>query len=139
MEDENWEREQKRNLISTLKYKFKLLAGRFKVKSIGILKIFKPRADSLLVARAIAKKLKKRMAFRKVLYQCKRNLKTISAVKGFKIQLAGRLNGVEIARTEWIHGGRLPLQTLKANISYISYPANTRYGIIGIKVWIFKR
>ena len=109
------------------------------MKDIVILKIFRPRADSLLVARAIAKKLKKRMAFRKVLYQCKRNLKTISAVKGFKIQLAGRLNGVEIARTEWIRGGQVPLQTLQANISYTSYPINTRYGIIGMKVWIFKK
>jgi small subunit ribosomal protein S3 len=79
------------------------------------------------------------MAFRKVLYQCRRDLEAVSAVKGFKVQLAGRLGGVEIARTEWIRGGQVPLQTLQANISYTSYPVNTRYGIIGVKVWIFKK
>ena len=62
-----------------------------------------------------------------------------SGVKGFKIQIAGRLNGAEIARAEWIREGRVPLQTLRANISYSTYRANTIYGVLGIKVWIFNK
>jgi len=139
LEGKDWGKKQRIDFISTLKQEFKLLSGRPKVIDIVILKVLAPGADSLLVARAIAERLEKRMAFRKVLYQCRRDLEALSVVKGFKIQLAGRLGGVEIARTEWIRGGRVPLQTLESNISYTSYPANTRYGIIGIKVWIFKR
>lgn len=139
LEGKDWGEERRKNFISTLKYEFELLSGRFKVRDIVVLKVFRPGADSLLVARAIAERLEKRMAFRKVLYQCRRDLEAVSAVKGFKVQLAGRLGGVEIARTEWIRGGQVPLQTLQANISYTSYPVNTRYGIIGVKVWIFKK
>jgi small subunit ribosomal protein S3 len=61
-----------------------------------------------------------------------------SSVKGVKIQVGGRLNGAEIARTEWVRAGRVPLQTLKANIDYCYRTANTIYGIIGVKVWIYK-
>jgi small subunit ribosomal protein S3 len=60
-----------------------------------------------------------------------------NGVKGFKIQVSGRLNGAEIARAEWVREGRVPLQTLRANISYATYKAFTTYGILGIKVWIF--
>jgi small subunit ribosomal protein S3 len=60
-------------------------------------------------------------------------------VKGFKVQVSGRLNGAEMARTEWVREGRVPLQTLRADISYSSYPAHTIYGVLGIKVWIFNK
>lgn len=138
LEGKDWGKGQRMSFISALKYELGLLSGRFKVKEIVVRKVFTPGADSLLVARAIAERLEKRVMFRKVLYQCRRDLEGLRTVKGFKIQLSGRLGGAEIARTQWIHGGRMPLQTLRANISYTSYPANTRYGIIGIKVWIFK-
>ena len=62
-----------------------------------------------------------------------------SGVKGFKIQVSGRLNGAEIARAEWVREGRVPLQTIRADISYATYEALTTYGILGIKVWIFDK
>nr|ALO63388.1 ribosomal protein S3 [Carteria sp. SAG 8-5] len=91
-----------------------------------------------IVADTIIDALEKRQAFRKVIKQAKRDLLKNPRVKGVKIQVAGRLNGAEIARTEWVRSGRVPLQTLTANIDYSYKTANTIYGIIGIKVWIFK-
>jgi ribosomal protein S3 len=91
-----------------------------------------------IVADTIIDALEKRQAFRKVIKQAKRELLKNPRVKGVKIQVAGRLNGAEIARTEWVRSGRVPLQTFTANIDYSYKTANTIYGIIGIKVWIFK-
>jgi len=85
-----------------------------------------------------------RKAFRKVIKDAKEDLMRGPAdgktnrVKGVKIQLSGRLNGAEIARSEWVRAGRVPLQTLRANLDYSYKTANTIYGIIGVKVWIFK-
>ena len=91
-----------------------------------------------LIAESIVDDLEKRKAFRGVIKKAKEQLMAKSSVKGVKIQVGGRLNGAEIARTEWVRAGRVPLQTLKANIDYCYRTANTIYGIIGVKVWIYK-
>jgi ribosomal protein S3 len=90
------------------------------------------------VAESIADDLEKRKAFRKVIKQAKEDLMSNPKVKGVKIQVSGRLNGAEIARSEWVRAGRVPLQTLRANIDYCYKTASTIYGIIGVKVWIYK-
>jgi ribosomal protein S3 len=91
-----------------------------------------------IVADTVVDALEKRQAFRKVIKQAMSEAIKNPRVKGVKIQVAGRLNGAEIARTEWVRSGRVPLQTLNANIDYAYKTANTIYGIIGIKVWLFK-
>lgn len=90
------------------------------------------------IAESIADDLEKRKAFRKVIKQAKEDLMSNPKVKGVKIQVSGRLNGAEIARSEWVRAGRVPLQTLRANIDYCYKTASTIYGIIGVKVWIYK-
>jgi ribosomal protein S3 len=96
------------------------------------------KAKSSVIADSVVEALEKRKAFRKVIKDAKENLMRTPGVKGVKIQLSGRLNGAEIARSEWVRAGRVPLQTLRANLDYSYKTANTIYGIIGIKVWIFK-
>lgn len=91
-----------------------------------------------VVSESVVDALEKRKAFRKVIKSTKESLMRNSEIKGVKIQVAGRLNGAEIARTEWVRAGRVPLQTLRANLDYSYRTANTIYGIIGVKVWIFK-
>nr|AYQ94752.1 ribosomal protein S3 [Elakatothrix viridis] len=91
-----------------------------------------------LVADSIVDSLEKRQPFRRVIKSAQENLNKSANVRGVKIQVAGRLNGAEIARTEWVRSGRVPLQTLKANIEYSYKTAKTIYGIIGVKVWIYK-
>lgn len=90
-----------------------------------------------VVAASIVDDLEKRKAFRRVIKQAKETLMKTSRVKGVKIQVSGRLNGAEIARSEWVRAGRVPLQTLRANIDYSYKTAQTLYGIIGVKVWIY--
>nr|AMN09090.1 ribosomal protein S3 [Rotundella rotunda] len=90
------------------------------------------------VADTIVDDLEKRKAFRRVIKKAKEDLMKTPKVKGVKIQVAGRLNGAEIARSEWVRAGRVPLQTLRANIDYCYKTAHTIYGIIGVKVWIYK-
>lgn len=91
-----------------------------------------------VVSESVVDALEKRKAFRKVIKDAKESLMRTPGVKGVKIQVAGRLNGAEIARTEWVRAGRVPLQTLRANLDYSYRTANTIYGIIGVRVWIFK-
>jgi len=91
-----------------------------------------------IVSASVVDALEKRKAFRKVIKDAKETLMRTRGVKGVKIQVAGRLNGAEIARTEWVRAGRVPLQTLRANLDYSYKTANTIYGIIGVRVWIFK-
>uniref|UniRef100_A0AB39U418 Small ribosomal subunit protein uS3c n=1 Tax=Borodinellopsis insignis TaxID=3229915 RepID=A0AB39U418_9CHLO len=107
------------------------------------LKFYSVKAKSLeakasVISESVVDALEKRKAFRKVIKDAKESLMRIAGVKGVKIQVAGRLNGAEIARTEWVRAGRVPLQTLRANLDYSYRTANTIYGIIGVKVWIFK-
>jgi ribosomal protein S3 len=96
------------------------------------------KAKASVVADSVVDALEKRKAFRKVIKDAKEELMRTPGVKGVKIQVSGRLNGAEIARSEWVRAGRVPLQTLRANLDYSYKTANTIYGIIGVKVWIFK-
>jgi ribosomal protein S3 len=96
------------------------------------------KAKASVVADTVVDALEKRKAFRKVIKDAKEELMRTQGVKGVKIQLSGRLNGAEIARSEWVRAGRVPLQTLRANLDFSYKTANTIYGIIGVKVWIFK-
>jgi len=128
----------KTNLLVELKDDLRNLINDSKQIRIKVLQVTKSENESSLVARSIADQLEKRVAFRKAIRQTTQALQK-SGVKGFKIQVAGRLNGAEIARAEWAREGRVPLQTLRADISYATHRANTIYGVLGIKVWIFNR
>lgn len=104
---------------------------------INIEEVRKPELDAKLVAEGAARQLEKRIAFRRVMKRAVSNALRLGA-KGIKISVAGRLGGAEIARTEWYREGRVPLHTLRADIDYATAEAKTTYGIIGVKVWIFK-
>jgi small subunit ribosomal protein S3 len=127
-----------KNLIVVLKENLETLISDSKQIRIKVLQVARSENESSLVARSIADQLEKRVAFRKAIRQTTQTLQK-SGVKGFKIQVAGRLNGAEIARAEWAREGRVPLQTLRADISYATHRANTIYGVLGIKVWIFNK
>ena len=124
--------------ILNLKTAIKKLLNESKQIRIKVLQINKSENESSLVARSLATQLEKRVAFRKAIRQTTQMLQK-SGVKGFKIQVSGRLNGAEIARAEWVREGRVPLQTIRADISYASQKAFTIYGVLGIKVWIFNK
>ena len=126
------------NLILGFKEELKTLVSGSKQIRIKVLQITKSENESSLVARSIGDQLEKRVAFRKAIRQTTQLLQK-NGVKGFKIQVAGRLNGAEIARAEWAREGRVPLQTIRADISYATHRANTIYGVLGIKVWIFNK
>ena len=126
------------SIINNFKDSLKSLVGNSKQIRIKVCQVTKSENESLLVARSIGDQLEKRVAFRKAIRQTTQMLQK-SGVKGFKIQVAGRLNGAEIARAEWAREGRVPLQTLRADISYATHRANTIYGVLGIKVWIFNK
>lgn len=104
---------------------------------INIEEIRKPELDAKLVAQGVASQLERRVMFRRAMKRAVQNAMRLGA-KGIKIQLGGRLGGAEIARSEWYREGRVPLHTLRADIDYATYEANTTYGVIGVKVWIFK-
>jgi len=104
---------------------------------INVEEIRKPELDATLVAEGIAQQLEKRIMYRRAMKRAVTNTMRLGA-EGIKINVGGRLNGAEIARGEWYREGRVPLHTLRADIDYGTAEANTTYGIIGIKVWIFK-
>lgn len=104
---------------------------------INIEEIRKPELDAQLVAEGVAQQLERRIMFRRAMKRAVSNAMRLGA-QGIKINVAGRLNGAEIARSEWYREGRVPLHTLRADIDYGFAEANTTYGIIGVKVWIFK-
>ena len=104
---------------------------------IGIEEIRKPELDAQLVAESIAQQLERRIMFRRAMKRAVQNTMRLGA-EGIKVNIAGRLNGAEIARNEWYREGRVPLHTLRADIDYGTARADTTYGVIGIKVWIFK-
>jgi small subunit ribosomal protein S3 len=104
---------------------------------INIEEIRKPDLDSRLVAQSVAGQLERRVMFRRAMKRVMQNAMRNGA-KGVRIQVSGRLGGAEIARTEWYLEGRVPLHTLRADIDYATAEAHTTYGVIGIKVWIFK-
>ena len=104
---------------------------------LNIEEIRKPEVDASLIAQSIAQQLEKRVMFRRAMKRAMQNAMRLGA-QGIKIMSSGRLNGIEIARSEWYREGRVPLHTLRADIDYGVARAQTTYGIIGIKVWIFK-
>jgi small subunit ribosomal protein S3 len=104
---------------------------------VNIEEVRKPEIDAKLIADSIAQQLEKRIMFRRAMKRAMQNAMRLGA-QGIKIMSAGRLNGAEIARTEWYREGRVPLHTLRANIDYGVSEAQTTYGIIGIKVWVYK-
>ena len=104
---------------------------------INIEEIRKPDVDARLVAQNVAQQLERRVMFRRAMKRVVQNAMRQGA-EGIKVQVGGRLGGAEIARTEWYREGRVPLHTLRADIDYATYEAHTTYGVIGVKVWIFK-
>jgi len=104
---------------------------------INIEEIRKPDLDAKLVAASVASQLERRVMFRRAMKRAVQNAMRQGA-KGIKIQVGGRLGGAEIARSEWYREGRVPLHTLRADVDYATHEASTTYGIIGVKVWIFK-
>jgi small subunit ribosomal protein S3 len=104
---------------------------------MSIEEIRKPELDAQLVAESIAQQLERRVMFRRAMKRSVQNAMRLGA-EGIKVNIGGRLNGAEIARSEWYREGRVPLHTLRADIDYGFAEARTTYGIIGVKVWIFK-
>ena len=104
---------------------------------IGVDEIRKPELDAQLVAESIAQQLERRIMFRRAMKRAVQNSMRLGAL-GIKVHVSGRLNGAEIARSEWYREGRVPLHTLRADIDYGFAEAATTYGVIGCKVWIFK-
>ena len=104
--------------------------------SVSVEEIRKPDLDAQLVAESICQKLEKRMMFRRAMKLAVKNSMRVGAL-GVKVMISGRLNGADIARTEWYREGRVPLHTFRANVDYGFAEAMTTYGVIGVKVWIF--
>ncbi|MFW8566623.1 30S ribosomal protein S3 [Orrella sp. 11846] len=121
--------------IETLKADLQRLMG--VPVHVNIEEIRKPETDAQLIADSIAQQLEKRIQFRRAMKRAMQNAMRLGA-QGIKIMSSGRLNGIEIARTEWYREGRVPLHTLRAHIDYGTSEAHTTYGLIGIKVWVYK-
>ncbi len=119
------------------KLKADLQKGTNREVFLDVQEVHKPELDSQLVAESIAMQLEKRIAFRRAVRKAVDSAQRFGC-KGIKVRVSGRLNGAEIARTEWNLQGRLPLSTLRADIDYGLAEAHTTYGIIGVKVWIYK-
>jgi len=121
--------------IEKLRQELTKLAG--KPVQVAVEEVRQPELDAQLVAENVAQQLEKRIMFRRAMKRTVTNAMRLRA-QGIKIMVAGRLNGAEIARTEWYREGRVPLHTLRADIDYGFAEAFTTYGVIGVKVWIFK-
>ena len=121
------------NLLNNIK---KILPSNHQV-TINVLEVEKVDLDATLLADLVAEQLEKRIAFRRAIREALQRAQKQN-VNGIKIQVSGRLNGAEIARSDWIREGRVPLQTLRADIDYATREANTIYGVLGIKVWLFR-
>lgn len=104
---------------------------------ISVAEIRKPELDAQLVAEGIAQQLERRIMFRRAMKRAVGNSMRLGAL-GIKVKLSGRLNGADIARSEWYHEGRVPLHTLRADVDYGVVEATTTYGVLGVKVWIYK-
>jgi small subunit ribosomal protein S3 len=122
--------------IEALKSELRRIMGVQQVH-VNIEEIRKPEIDAQLIADSIAQQLEKRIMFRRAMKRAMQNAMRLGA-QGIKIMSSGRLNGIEIARTEWYREGRVPLHTLRADIDYGLGEAKTSYGVIGIKVWVYK-
>lgn len=104
---------------------------------INVIEVIEPDREAILLGEWIGQQLEKRVAFRRAVRQAIQRSQKAN-IEGIKIQISGRLNGAEIARKEWVREGRVPLQTLRAQIDYSYTTAQTIYGVLGIKVWLFK-
>ncbi len=113
-----------------------LVPGR--MVEISVQEVRNPEADSSLVAQSIAEQLEKRVSFKRAMKRAATSALRSHGVKGIKIRVSGRLGGAEIARTEWLRTGSVPLHTLRAHIDYDRAIAQTTYGVIGVSVWIYK-
>jgi small subunit ribosomal protein S3 len=122
--------------IEVLKAELRKILG-VQMVHVNIEEIRKPEIDAQLIADSIAQQLEKRIMFRRAMKRAMQNAMRLSA-QGIKIASSGRLNGIEIARNEWYREGRVPLHTLRADIDYGFGEAKTTYGVIGIKVWVYK-
>lgn len=105
--------------------------------SINVVEVRKPEIDAAIVAESVAQQLEKRVSFRRAMKRALQSAMRLGA-KGIRINCSGRLGGAEIARMEWYREGQVPLHTLRADIDYGTAEANTTYGVIGIKVWVYK-
>ena len=121
------------NLLKNIK---KFLPNNRRI-TINIIEVEKINLNASLIADLVVKQLEDRVAFRRAIREAMQAAHEDN-VSGIKIQVSGRLNGAEIARSEWIREGRVPLQTLRADIDYSNKEANTIYGVLGVKVWLFK-
>lgn len=121
--------------IENLKKELEKLIG--KAVALDIQEVRRPEADAQLVAESIATQLERRVAFRRAMKKAVSSAQRFG-VKGIKISCSGRLGGAEMSRCEWVREGRVPLHTLRADVDYALANAHTTYGIIGVKVWIFK-
>src|SRR5690606_17305102 len=122
--------------IEILKTELRKLLG-VNAVHVNIEEIRKPEIDAQLIADSITQQLEKRIMFRRAMKRAMQNAMRLGA-QGIKIMSSGRLNGIEIARTEWYREGRVPLHTLRADIDYGTSEAKTTYGVIGVKVWVYK-
>jgi small subunit ribosomal protein S3 len=123
--------------IESLRTGLQQLLGGTRQIRINVVEVQKVDANAFLIAEYIAQQLERRVSFRRVVRQAIQRAQR-AGIQGIKIQVSGRLNGAEIARTEWTREGRVPLHTLRADIDYSYCTAKTVYGILGIKVWVFK-
>lgn len=123
--------------LETLLTNVKKLLPENRQLTINVFEVEKVDLNASLLADLVAEQLEKRIAFRRAIREALQRAQKQN-VNGIKIQVSGRLNGAEIARSEWIREGRVPLQTLRADIDYSTQEANTIYGVLGIKVWLFK-
>ena len=121
------------NLLSNIK---KFLPNNRQL-TMNIVEVEKVNLNASLIAELVVKQLEERVAFKRAIREAMQ-IAQEDNVSGIKIQVSGRLNGAEIARSEWVREGRVPLQTLRADIDYSVKEANTIYGVLGIKVWLFK-
>ena len=123
--------------LETLLKNLKKIVSANSQLTIKVFEVEKVDLDANLLADLVAEQLEKRIAFRRAIREALQRAQKQN-VNGIKIQVSGRLNGAEMARSEWIREGRVPLQTLRADIDYATTEANTIYGVLGIKVWLFK-
>ncbi|MDD3006293.1 MAG: 30S ribosomal protein S3 [Candidatus Pacebacteria bacterium] len=105
---------------------------------INIIEIKNPELSAMLVAQSVAEQLEKRAPFRRTIKQAIERTMQNKTAQGVKVAVSGRLDGAEMARAEWLSEGKIPLQTLRADVDYAKYCAHTTFGVIGIKVWIYK-
>jgi small subunit ribosomal protein S3 len=122
--------------IDTIKEDLRKIVNKNNQIRVNVTELKNSDADANLIAEFIAQQLEKRIAFRRATRQAIQRAQRAN-VQGIKVQVSGRLNGAEIARSEWVREGRVPLQTLRADIDYATKEADTTYGKLGVKVWVF--